>query len=156
MFAAASKFIVAAIACFGLLTGGASAADCRWFARNAKLAIGGHMAALQRIEHEASDRMKGRDTRPFAVLRDEAKKLLAIVADPAALAAEDDLKRCRNRTSPIRNICADAARMLVDALDKQATDPKAMPEKAQYSGAIGECEWLLGAKPLKSGLRGNE
>jgi hypothetical protein len=156
MLVAASKFIVAAIACYGLLTDGANAANCRWFARDAKLAIGGHMAALQRLEHEASDRMKGRDTRPFGVLRDEAKKLLTVVADPAALAAEDDLQRCRNRTSPIRKICADAARMLVDALDKQVTDPKATFEKAQYSGAIGECEWLLGAKPLKSGLRGNE
>ena len=154
--AAASKFLAAAIACLVLLTIDASAANCKGFGRDAKVAIGGHMAALQRIEHEASDRLKGRDTRPFAVLRDEAKKIATIIDDPAALAAEEDLKRCRNRTSPIRKVCLDAANMLVGILDKQAADPKATVEKAQYSGAIGECEWHLGAKPLKSALRGTE
>jgi hypothetical protein len=139
-----------------LLTGSANAASCRGFAREAKAAIGAHMAALQRIEHEASDRSKGRDTRPFTVLREEAKKIATTIADPAALAAEEDLKRCRNRTTPIRKVCADATQMLLDILDKHVADPKAAFEKAQYSGAMGECEWHLGVRPLKSTLRGTE
>lgn len=145
------------LAIFGCLAvQDSEAASCRGFAREAKAAVGDRMASLQRIEHEASDRLKGRDTRPFPALRDEAKKIATIIADPAALAAEEELTKCRNRTSPIRKICADAAQMLVDILDKHATDPKAAFEKAQYSGAIGECEWLLGSKPLKSALRGTE
>ena len=49
----------------------------------ARLAIKTQVAALQRTEHEASDRLKGFDSRPFEFLRDEAKKTTAVIGNPA-------------------------------------------------------------------------
>src|SRR5688572_17614685 len=108
------KYIVMTICCIVLLVPSASAADCRWFGRDAQNAIKSHVAALQRYELEASDRVKGLDSRPFAFLAGEARKTAAIIADPAALKDEEDLERCRNSTTPIRKICAGAARALVE------------------------------------------
>ena len=70
--AAIALFI--AMACASLFAHDVSAASCRNFAREAQAAIGKPVAALQRLEHEASDRIKGLDSRPFDFLRDEAKK----------------------------------------------------------------------------------
>src|SRR5438067_38522 len=64
----------------------ASAVNCQRFAKEAQSAIKTHVAALQGYEHEASDRLKGLDSRPFEFLRDEAKKTAAIIGEPKALA----------------------------------------------------------------------
>src|SRR5436305_4183278 len=101
-----------------ILTSNATAASCQRSAREAQSAIKSHVAALQRYEHEASDRLKGLDSRPFEFLRDEARKTAAIIGEPKALADEEELKRCRNATQPIRKMCAEAAQMLVDVLEK--------------------------------------
>ena len=114
------KFILLSAACLCFLIHDASAADCRWFGRDAQRAIKHHVAALQRIEHEASDRLKGLDSRPFAFLLGEARKVTAIIADPVALEDEKLLERCRNWTQPIRTICAGSAQLLVDVLEKQS------------------------------------
>ena len=76
------KYVLLSAACLCFLIHDANAADCRWFGRDAQRAIKHHVAALQRIEHEASDRLKGLDSRPFEFLLGEARKTTAIIADP--------------------------------------------------------------------------
>ena len=152
----AAKIYFISASCLIFLTHDASAADCRWFARNAQTAIKAHVAALQRLEHEASDRTKGLDTRPFDILRDEAKKATAIVADPAALKDEEELERCRNRTTPIRKICAGAAQALVNILDKHVAGPKPDYDRPRYAEAIVACEKLMDLKSPKSAIRGTD
>ncbi|MEA2880257.1 MAG: hypothetical protein QOF14_5453 [Hyphomicrobiales bacterium] len=141
-------------ACLFFLIQDASAADCRWFGRDAQRAIKHHVAALQRYEHEASDRLKGLDSRPFEFIRDEAKKTATMIGEPKALADEEDLKRCRNATHPIRKICADASGLLVEILEKHGADSKPDYDKLRYATAMAECEKLMDLKPLKSVLRG--
>jgi hypothetical protein len=141
-------------ACLFFLIQEANAADCRWFGRDAQRAIKHHVAALQKIEQEASDRLKGLDSRPFDFLRDEAKRTATFIGEPKALADEEELKRCRNWTSPIRRICAEATQVLVDLLGKHAATAKPEYDKQQYSVTIGGCEKLMDLKPLKSVLRG--
>jgi hypothetical protein len=114
-----------------------------------------HVAALQRTEHEASDRLKGLDSRPFDFLLGEARKTTAVIADPAALKDEEELKRCRNITRLIRKLCADAAQRFVDILEKHAAAEKPEYDKPQYASLMTECEKLMGLKPLRSVIRGN-
>jgi hypothetical protein len=151
---AQAKSLSIAITCLSFLTYDANAANCTRFAKEAQAAIKTHVLSLQRTEHEASDHLKGLDSRPFDFLRDEAKKTAAIVGEPKALADEEELKRCRNATRPIRKICAEAAQMLVDVLEKHVADAKAEYDKPRYAAAIGECEKLMDLKPLKSVIRG--
>ena len=134
----------------------ANAASCRGFGREAQAAIRSHVASLQRIEHEASDRLKGLDSRPFEYLVGEARRIAAIIADPTALKDEEGLERCRNATAPIRKICADATRMLVEILDKYLASPKPDYDKPQYAAAIVACEKLMDLKPLKTAIRGTD
>src|SRR5687768_23176 len=150
MAAAWRKYLFLSAISLAFLTHHVNAASCRWFGKEAQSAIKTHVAALQRYEHEASDRLKGLDSRPFEFLRDEVRKTAAIVGDPKALADEDDLKRCRNATRPIRKICADAAQTLVEVLEKHVTAPKPEYDKVKYAGAMAECEKLMDLKPLKS------
>ena len=154
--AATAGMHVISASCLVFLTHDASAADCRWFARNAQTAIKAHVAALQRLEHEASDRTKGLDSRPFEFLRDEAKKTTAIIADPAALKDEEELERCRNRTTPIRKICAGSAQLLVEILEKHVAEPKPDYDKPQYAAAIVACEKHMDLKSLKTRIRGTD
>jgi hypothetical protein len=149
-----TKYLALAV-CWGvLLTCYVNAADCRWFGREARAAIGGHVAALQRLEHEASDRLKGLDSRPYEFLVGEARRITAIIADPAALKDEEGLQRCRNLTRPLRKICAGAAQMLVDALDQHGASATPAYDKLQYAAAMAECEKAMGLKALKSSIRG--
>jgi len=152
--AAESLFISAA--CIISFIHDANAQSCRNFVAEARAAIGSHVTALQRIEHEASDRAKGLDSRPFEFLLGEARKTTAIVADPAALKREEGLERCRNWTQPIRKMCATAAQMLVDALEKHVANAKPDYDKAQYAAAMEACEKPMGVKSLKSAIRGTE
>ena len=153
---AAAKITAISSFCWIVLIHDASAVDCRWFARDAQKAIKTHVAALQRLEHEASDRTKGLDSRPFEFLRDEAKKTAAIIADPAALKREEGLERCRNATHPIRKICAGSAQLLVEVLEKHVANPKPDYDKPQYAEAMASCEKLMDLKPLKSVIRGTD
>ena len=151
-----AEYLFASATCIVLFIHDANAQSCRNFAAEARAAIGSHVAALQRIEHEASDRLKGLDSRPFEFLLGEARKTTAIIADPAALKLEEGLERCRNSTQPIRKMCATAAQMLVDALEKHAANAKPDYDKAQYAAAMEACEKPIGLKPLKSLIRGTE
>ena len=156
MATSAARYPVLSAACLLFLLQDASAADCRWHGRDTQKAIKSHVTALQRYELEASDRLKGLDSRPFEFLAGEARKATAIVADPAALADEETLERCRNATTPIRKICAGAAQMLLDVLDKHVANAKPDYDKPRYAGAMEACEKLMGLKPLKSLIRGTD
>jgi hypothetical protein len=153
---ALAKPYLISISCFIFLINDANAVDCRWFGRDAQKAIKTHVAALQRLEHEASDRTKGLDSRPFEFLRDAARKTTAIIADPAALKDEEGLERCRNATRPIRKICAASAQLLVDVLEKHIANPKPDYDKPQYAEAMAVCEKLMDLKPLKTVIRGTD
>src|SRR2546423_842174 len=150
---ALSKNLFFAVACLVLLTFDTNAASCRWFSQEAQSAIKSHVAVLQRYEHEASDRRRGLDSRPFEFLRDEVKKTAAIIGEPKALAEEEELKRCRNATRPIRKICAEAAQILVEILEKYAAAPKPDYDKPKYAAAMAECEKLMDLKPVRSAIR---
>ena len=152
----AAKYLLFAIFCCSFLIQPANAQDCRRFGRDAQKAIKTHVAALQRLEHEASDRTKGLDTRPFEVIRDEARKAFAIIADPVGLADEEELKKCHTPATPIRAICAGAAQLLVEVLEKHVASAKPDYDKPQYAAAIAECEKLMDLKPLRTVLRGKE
>lgn len=118
--------------------------------------IASQVTALRRLEQEASDRVKGLDTRPFDVLRDEVKQVAAVIADPAALAREDELKSCRNPPPPVRRLCADAAQGLTDILDKHVASAKPDYDRPRYAATIADCEKAMGLKPLQTLLRGND
>ena len=151
-----TKYLVLPAICLVSLISDGNSASCRGFAKEAQAAIKIHVVALQRYEHEASDRLKGLDSRPFEFLRDEAKRTAAIIGDMKAVTDEEELKRCRNPTQPIRKICADAAQLLVDVLDKHAAEAKPDYDKPRYAAATAECEKLMNLKPLKSAIRGAE
>src|SRR5437868_2087024 len=89
----------------------ASAQDCPNYLLAARADLGKQVATMQRLEHEASDRLKGLDSRPFDFLRDEARKTAAIIADPALQGAGP--KDCRDPAHPVRQICRDAAQAWV-------------------------------------------
>jgi hypothetical protein len=154
--AAAGKSLVLVVACSLFMISDANAQNCKGFLQTARLAIGGEVAALRRIEHEASDRLKGLDSRPFEVLRDEARKTTAVIGNPGALKLEELLKGCRNWTVPVRRICADAGKMLADILDKHVAAAKPDYDRAAYAAAAKECERLMDVKPLASAIRGTE
>jgi hypothetical protein len=150
------KHLFLPAACLVSLISDVNAASCRGFSKEAQAAIKQHVVAVHRYEHEASDRLRGLDSRPFDFLRDEARKTAAVIGEPKALADEEELKRCRNATQPIRKICAYAAQLLVEVLDRHVADAKAEYDKPRYAGAMAECEKLIGLKPLKSALRGTD
>jgi hypothetical protein len=150
------KYAALTVCCVVSFTYEANALSCRSFAREVKAGIGSHVAALQRYEHEAADRLKGLDSRPFDFLLGEARKTTAVIADAAALKDEEALARCRNPTKAIRKLCADAAQRLVEILDRHAATAKPDYDRAQYAALMGECEKLIELKPLKSAIRGTE
>lgn len=130
-----------------------NAASCPRPARAAQAAIGLQVAALQRLEHEAADRLKGLDTRPFESLAGEARRITAIIADPA-LKDEQGPERCR--TGPARTTCAEAARLLADLLDRHVASATPVYDKPQYAAAMAACEKQVGRNALKSAIRGTD
>jgi hypothetical protein len=118
--------------------------------------IAADVATLRKIEHEASDRLKGLDTRPFAALRDEARKVATSIGPEIVLKLEKELERCRNRTYPIHTVCAGAANALADILDKYVATAKPNYDKAAYASTVKQCEGLMDLKPMASAIRGTE
>ena len=108
--AVGAKYLALAVVWCISLNQDAKAQDCRGFLQAARKEIGSHVAALQRHEHEASDRLKGLDTRPFDAVLADARKTTAIIDNPASLKLEEGLDRCRNGTRPVRKICAERGR----------------------------------------------
>ena len=153
----ATRSLALAVTCSLLIVSGASAElSCKGPLGPARSALGSDVAALRKIEHEASDRLKGLDTRPFPALRDEARKLAPRIGPAFMLELEKGLERCRNRTYPIHTICAAAANALADVLDKYAATPKSDHDKAAFAESMKRCEWLMELPGQKSVLRGTD
>jgi hypothetical protein len=152
--AVGARYLALAVVWCIFLNQDAKAQDCRGFLQAARKEIGSHVAALQRHEHEASDRLKGLDTRPFDAVLADARKTAAIIDNPASLKLEEGLNRCRNGTRPVRKICAEAARALVDVLEKHVANPKPDYDKPRFADTMAECEKLMDLKPLPSAIRG--
>jgi hypothetical protein len=149
------KFVVWLAVLVSLPAQDASAQDCRSYLRAARADIGRHVAAMQRLEHEASDRQKGLDSRPFDFLLSEARKTAAIIADPALQGAAG-AKECRDPAHPVRRICRDAAQAWVEVLEKYAASPKPDYDKQRFAATVEDCEKLMDLKPLKSVIRATD
>src|SRR3954453_10155708 len=115
MLACVAKYIALSAICMVFLDQGASAQDCRNYLQAARADIGKQVAAMQRLEHEASDRAKGLDSRPFDFLAGDVGKTAALITDPALKpkGSKDGAKDCRDPAHPVRRICLDAAQAWV-------------------------------------------
>ena len=133
----------------------ASAQDCRNYLRAARADIGKHVATMQRLEHEASDRQKGLDSRPFDFLLSEARKTAAIIADPALQGAGGS-RDCRDPAQPVRRSCLDAAQAWVEVLAKYVAGPKPDYDRPRFAATVEDCEKLMDLKPLKSIIRATD
>ena len=151
-----AKYFVIIATCCVLFAQDGNAQDCKGFLKFARAGIGQHVAAMRRYEHEASDRLKGLDSRPFEFLLAEARKTTAIIANPGALELEKALERCRNWTAPVHKICSEAAQALVEVLEKHVASPKPDYDRPAFAKAVAECERLMDLKPLASAIRGTE
>ena len=137
-----------------LLPEPATAQSCRDYPSGALVArIKTRVEALRRIEREAADRTIGLDTRPYDWLLGQARGAADAIADPAALAAEDALARCRNYIRPVRRECAGAAAMLVRMLEELDAGAASRESKAAYAQAMPQCERHMKLAPLSTPLR---
>jgi hypothetical protein len=155
MHAGGTKSLALLGLCWTFFVQDAAAQNCRNYLQAARLDIGKHVAALQRLEHEASDRSKGLDSRPFDFLLGEARRTAAIIADPALQGAGGS-RDCRDPAHPVRRICLDAAQAWVDVLAKYAANPKPDYDKPRYAATVEDCEKLMDLKPLKSVIRATD
>src|SRR3954447_20330450 len=121
------KFLLFSMIWASFLIHDASAQDCPNYLRAARADIGRHVAAMQRLEHEASDRLKGLDSRPFEFLLGEARKTAAVIADPGLQSGGS--KVCRDPAQPVRAICREAAQAWVEVLEKHVASAKPAYDK---------------------------
>ena len=133
----------------------ASAQGCPNYLQAARADLAKPVAAMQRLEHEASDRSKGLDSRPFDFLLGEARKAAAIIADPALQDARGS-KDCRDPAHPVRQICRDAAQVWVEVLAKYVANSKPDYDKRRFAATVEDCEKLMDLKPLKSVIRATD
>jgi hypothetical protein len=131
----------------------AEAASCRGYPESVRAEVKRSIEAVQRLEREAADRIKGLDTRPFAYLATQARAAADAIADQRVLDAEQELSRCRNSVSPVRTICRGAALALAQAIDEQAAGSASKSAKQAYAGAMPTCERWVGLPSLKSAFR---
>jgi hypothetical protein len=142
------------IICTCFLISDASAEDCPNYLQAARADISKHVAAMQGLEHEASDRLKGLDSRPFDFLLGQARKTAAIIADPGLQGAGS--KGCRDPAHPVRQMCRDAAQAWVEALEKYVASPKPDYDKQRFAATVEDCEKLMALKPLRSVIRATD
>jgi hypothetical protein len=146
----------ARVAVLALALTGASetqAASCKGYGPEVRTAIKGHVETLRNLEREALDRLAGLDTRPFEFLVGEARRVAALINDPAALALEDDLERCRNWVPRLRRQCGATAQMLADIVAALAAPNAALAPRLDYAAAMTHCERAMGLVPIKTRLR---
>jgi hypothetical protein len=128
--------------------------SCRSYPPPAVVAqLKARVEALRRIEREAADRLVGLDTRPYDWLLAQARDGAAAIADTALLAAEGDLKRCRNFIRPIRGHCAAAASGLVRVMEELVAGDATKDAKQAYAQAMPNCEQGMKLMPLSTTLR---
>jgi hypothetical protein len=134
----------------------AEAASCRGYPEAVRPIIKSRVEALRMIEREAADRLVGLDTRTFPFLAGEARKVVDVIADPAVLADEDTLKRCRNHVPPVRGICRSAAVVLAVLLDEQEAGESSKASRQAYAEAMAPCEKLMRLPPMSTALRASD
>jgi hypothetical protein len=132
----------------------ASAYSCRGYPPAALLVqIKTRVEALRRIEREAADRLVGLDTRPYDWLLEQARAAEAAIAEPVALAAEDELRRCRNFILPLRRDCTKAATALVRVIDELNSGEASKEAKQALAQTMPNCERMFRFMPLDTRLR---
>jgi hypothetical protein len=153
MVRVASAFVAAVLAMLST-PAAAQIYSCRGYPSPAVVAqIKARVEALRRIEREAADRVVGLDTRPYDWLLAQARAGEATLADPVLLAAEDDLKRCRNYIRPLRRSCAAAAAALVRVIEDLVAGDATRDAKQAYAQAMPNCEQETKLAPLSTSLR---
>ena len=153
MVRAASAFVAAVLAVLST-PAVAQIYSCRGYPSPAVVAqIKVRVEALRRIEREAADRVVGLDTRPYDWLLAQARAGEAALADPVLLAAEDDLKRCRNYIRPLRRDCTAAAAALVRVIEDLVAGDATRDAKQAYAQAMPNCEQETKLAPLSTRLR---
>jgi hypothetical protein len=147
----AVKFCLAILA--GLLASGAAAqaaASCRGHGSEVVAAIKSRVEALRLLERETADRVLGLDTRTFDYLAAQARAAASVIADPAALVEEFELRRCRNLIAPVREGCAQAALQLLSIIEQHAAGGEPRALKEAYAQAMPRCERHMNLPPLRT------
>ena len=134
----------------------AAAPSCRGYPQEIRASIKKHVEALRAVEHEAADRLKGLDTRPFEYLADRARVASDVIADKNALAVEERLGQCPNPIAPVRRLCAAAAQALVELLEQQGAGPGVKASKQVYAEAMPQCERWMELAPLNTVFRSTD
>jgi hypothetical protein len=130
--------------------------SCRYPSAGVVAQLKIQVEVLRRIEREAADRLVGLDTRPYDWLLEQARAAEAAIAVPAALAAEADLRRCRNFIRPLRADCATAAAALVRVLAELVAGDAGKEARTALAEAVPHCERWIGLMPLNTRLRSSE
>ena len=97
---------MAALAVLAAFPFDVEAASCGSYPKDIRVAIKKHVETLRALERETTDRLKGLDTRTFDYLAAQARAASGAIADKNALAAEEELSRCRESIPPVRRVCA--------------------------------------------------
>jgi hypothetical protein len=130
--------------------------SCRYPSAGVIAQLKVQVEALRRLEREAADRMVGLDTRPYEWLLEQARAAEATIAVPAALAAEADLRRCRNFIRPLRADCATSAGALVRVIAELVAGDASVDARKALAEAVPHCERWVGLMPLNTRLRNSE
>jgi hypothetical protein len=162
----AAAFAGVALAIAVLLPCEGEAASCRGYPQGVRAAIKKQVQVLRALEHEATDRLKGLDTRPFDYLLGQARAAAGVIGDKDALAAEEGLSRCPRPLPPVRRVCTEAAHALVSLIEQQAdsfaTPQAGQPEAKQgdakqaYARAMPQCERWMDFAPLVTVFRASD
>jgi hypothetical protein len=150
---AVTNALLAVLAAASIAPVDAQAQSCRGYPESVRTQIKRQVERLQMIERESADRILGLDTRTYSYLADQARRAADAIADPRALALEDELKRCRNLVQPVRRICRDAVLSLAKVIDEQDAGAATPAAKQTYAGSMSECEKLMRLTPLRTALR---
>ena len=129
------------------------AASCGSDRKDVRAAIKKHVETLRALEREAADRLKGLDTRTFDYLLGQTRAVVRVIADKDALAAEEELSRCRESIPPVRRVCAEAAQALVSLIEARAAGATDKAPKQVYAQAMPQCERWMDFLPLNTVFR---
>jgi hypothetical protein len=129
------------------------AASCGSDPKDVRAAIKKHVETMRALEREAADRLKGLDTRTFDYLLGQTRAVARVIADKDALAAEEELSRCRESIPPVRRVCAEAAQALVSVIEEQLAGGATKASKQSYAQAMPRCERWMDFPPLNTVFR---
>jgi len=144
---------MAALAVLAAFPFDVEAASCGSYPKDIRVAIKKHVETLRALERETTDRLKGLDTRTFDYLAAQARAASGAIADKNALAAEEELSRCRESIPPVRRVCAQAAQALVSLIDERVAGAANKAATQLYAQAMPQCERWMDLAPLSTVLR---